>query len=325
MKIAEIGGEFALIKRVTGKCYDPAVIKGIGDDCAVLEYNSDKYLLVTVDMMVENDHFNLKWHSPYQVGRKLMESNVSDIFAMGGAPRWAFVSISIKPDMDVEFMEELYRGINDSALKHGVTVPGGDTTHGEMLTLSLTLLGDVEKSLVRLRSHAVPGDLLCVTGTLGKSEAGLRLLRKGRRDGYLQGHLEPQCRLVNEAASIAQYAHAMIDVSDGLGSETRHICEESGAGARIDWRNIPLSYETREAAKIINCDPYEYALYGGEDFELVFTIPSANIQKLRNEFQDFTVVGKILPKEEGLYLLKDGEKMDVKKGFDHFAGTEELL
>jgi thiamine-monophosphate kinase len=322
MKIADIGGEFALIKRVTGKCTDPAVIQGIGDDCAVLEYTTEKYLLITVDMMVENDHFNLEWHSPFQVGRKLMESNVSDILAMGGAPHWAFVSIALKPNVEVEFMEELYRGMYESASKHNVAIIGGDTTHGESMTLSLTLMGDVEKSQVRLRSHAIPGDLLCVTGTLGKSEAGLRLLRKGRLDGYVYGHLEPQCRLVSEADAIARYAHAMIDVSDGLGSETRHICEESHTGARIDWEDIPISDETREAAYSINCDPHEYALYGGEDFELVFTIPAKNIPELRKEFRDFTIVGEILPKEDGLFLLKDDEKMEVKNGYDHFAGDD---
>jgi thiamine-monophosphate kinase len=319
MRIAEIGGEFALIKRVTGACRNPAVVQGIGDDCAVLEYTADRYMLVTVDMMVENDHFTLGWHSPSQVGSKLMESNVSDILAMGGVPRWAFVSLSLKPDLDVEFVEELYRGMFRSAERHGVALIGGDTTHGRDMTLSLTLIGDVEKSQVRLRSHALPGDLLCVTGTLGKSEAGLRLLKRGRRDGYVQGHLEPRCRTVEEAGAIARHAHAMIDVSDGLGSETRHICEESRTGARIDWDKIPISLETGEAALSIGCDPCEYALYGGEDFELVFTVAPKKLADLQESFSDFTVVGEILPAEKGLFLTRDGARLEVKGGFDHFA------
>jgi thiamine-monophosphate kinase len=321
MKISEIGGEFAFIRRVTGVSYnDPAIVKGVGDDCAVLEYTPDKYLLVTVDMMVENDHFSLAWHSPNQVGQKLMEVNVSDIVAMGGTPRWAFISLALTADTQVEFMDEFYRGLYDSARKHNVALIGGDTTHGRELVLNLALIGDVERNLVRLRSHAMPGDLICVTGTLGKSDAGLRLLRNGKKEGYLDGHLEPQCRLELEGKAIARHAHAMIDVSDGLGSEVTHICEESGTGARIDWENIPLSQDTIEAARAVSGDPHQYALYGGEDFELVFTIPQENIPALQKEFYDFTVVGEILPKENGIYILKEGRRLEVKKGYDHFAG-----
>lgn len=320
MKIADIGGEFALIRRLTSLSYDdPAIIKGVGDDCAVLEYTADKYLLVTVDMMVENDHFSLTWHTPEQVGKKLMESNVSDIIAMGGTPRWAFISLSLTQVTDVEFMDEFYRGLYDSARKHGVAIVGGDTTHGRDLVINLALVGDVDKGLVRLRSHAQPGDLICVTGTLGKSQAGLKLLLNDRRDGYLNGHLEPQCRKEWEGKAIARYAHAMIDVSDGLGSEVTHICEQSGTGACINWEKIPLSKDTIEAARMISGNPHEYALYGGEDFELVFTIPKGNIPALQKEFSDFTEVGEILPKEAGISILKDGSRQDVKKGYDHFA------
>jgi thiamine-monophosphate kinase len=321
MKISEIGGEFAFIRRVTGASYnDPAIVKGVGDDCAVLEYTPDKYLLVTVDMMVENDHFSLAWHSPNQVGKKLMEVNVSDIVAMGGTPRWAFISLALTADTQVEFMDDFYRGLYDAARKHNVALIGGDTTHGRELVLNLALIGDVDRNLVRLRSHAMPGHLICVTGTLGKSEAGLRLLRNGKKEGFLDGHLEPQCRLEREGKAIALHAHAMIDVSDGLGSEVTHICEESGTGARIDWENIPLSQDTIEAARAVSGDPHQYALYGGEDFELVFTIPQENIPALQKEFSDFTVVGEILPKENGIYILKEGRRLEVKKGYNHFAG-----
>ncbi len=319
MRIAELGGEFALIKRLTGESQDPAVIKGVGDDCAVVEYTQEKYLLITVDMMVEDDHFTLAWHTPFQIGRKLMESNVSDILAMGGSPSWAFLSLSLKTDTTVEFMEELYRGLYDSAARHEVSLIGGDTTHGCEMTLSLTVIGEVEKSMLRLRSDAVPGDFICVTGTLGKSEAGLRLLKRGVRDGYVQGHLEPHCRTREEAMAIARHAHAMIDVSDGLGSEVRHICEESGTGAQIDWERIPISIDTLQMAQLLQEESQEYALYGGEDFELVFTIPPENIAMLKEEFSDFTVVGEILPKPEGLHRLKEGNMVAMRGGYDHFA------
>lgn len=321
MKISDIGGEFGLIKRVTGARFeDPAVVKGVGDDCAVLEYTGDSYLLVTVDMMVDGSHFSLDWHSPYQVGKKLMEVNVSDIIAMGGSPRWAFISLVLTPETSVEFMDELYRGLYDSAGRHRLALVGGDTTHGGIMALNLALVGDVEKQFVRFRSGARPGDLICVTGTLGKNEAGLRLLQAGKKTGYLSGYLEPRCRREEEGKIIARRAHAMIDVSDGLASEVVHICEESGTGARIDRGDLPLSKETVEAARAVSGDPREYALYGGEDFELVFAIPPDRIAGLRNEFSDFSVVGEILPKVEGLYILSDGNKMEMKRGYDHFAG-----
>jgi thiamine-monophosphate kinase len=248
-----------------------------------------------------------------------MESNVSDIIAMGGTPRWAFISLALTQTTDVELMDAFYGGLYDSAKKHHVALLGGDTTHGRDLVLNLALIGEVDKGFVRLRSHAVPGDLICVTGDLGKSQAGLKLLLNGRTDGYLKGHLEPQCRLEWEGKAIARYAHAMIDVSDGLASEVTHICEESGTGACIDWEKIPLSKDTIEAARILFGDPHEYALYGGEDFELVFTIPKANVPDLKKEFSDFTIVGEILPKKDGIFILKEGSRKEVKKGYDHFA------
>jgi len=172
LKMADIGGEFALIRHLTGVEHsDPAIVKGVGDDCAVLEYTPDKYLLVTVDMMVENDQFSLAWHTPCQVGKKLMESNVSDIVSMGGPPRWAFISLALTPDTQVEFMDEFYRGLYNSADKHSVALIGGGTTHDRDLVLNLALVGDVDKNFVRLRSHAVPGDLICATRGPGK-EAG---------------------------------------------------------------------------------------------------------------------------------------------------------
>lgn len=319
MKISEIGGEFAFIKRVTGmKYHDPALIQGVGDDCAVLEYTADRYMLVTVDMMVEGTHFSTEWYTPHQVGMKLMEVNVSDIIAMGGTPRWAFISLALTAHTEVEFMDEFYRGLYDSAKKHGVALAGGDTTLGKELALNLALIGDVDKDAVRLRSGAVPGDIICVTGTLGKSEAGLRLLLAGRRDGYLDGYLEPKSRLAEEGCLIARRARAMIDVSDGLASEVGHLCEESGTGARIDWKTIPLSSRTLEAARAVGGDPRRYALYGGEDFELVFTIPPGAVDELKKSFADFTAVGEILPKEQGIFVDRDGDRLALKSGFDHF-------
>ena len=305
MNIADIGGESALIKRIVKDINDNDIIKGIGDDCAVI-------------MMVENDHFNLDWYSPEQVGMKLMESNVSDIFAMGGTPKYAFLSMSLKKDTSVEFIEGLYKGLYLSAKRHNVLILGGDTTHGTEYVFNLTLVGEINPKLLCLRSMAHKGDIVCVTGRLGGSTAGLELLRN-RKDGYLTDHLEPNARTKAEAETIATYANAMIDVSDGLGSEVKHICNESNLGALIFYDKIPISGETEESAVKLNKNSYDFALYGGEDFELVFTIQRNKLELLKKHFSDFTIVGIIHEKDKGVYLLKDGKKHKLNKGYDHFV------
>jgi thiamine-monophosphate kinase len=323
VKISEIGGEFALIRRLAERVSsgspvrDPAVVQGIGDDCAVLEYAGGRYLLVTTDMLVENVHFTLSSHTPGQVGRKLAESNVSDILAMGGTPRHAFLACSLKPDTEVEFVDALVDGLAASFRRHGVQLLGGDTTRGGEYAFNLTLLGEVERDLLRLRSAAVPGDLLCTTGTLGGNAAGLELFRRGV-EGYRQDFLEPRARTAEEARAIARQARAMIDVSDGLASETGHICACSRVGAEIELERVPISPHTRESARRLGLDPLELALYGGEDYQLLFTLPPENLAALRDGFADFTVIGRVLPEEAGLRLLRGGHAEQPRRGWDHF-------
>ncbi|MBN1412441.1 MAG: thiamine-phosphate kinase [Spirochaetales bacterium] len=319
MKLGDLGGEFEFIKHVTSNIgLPPGVVKGAGDDCAVLDYSDSEYLLVTTDMMVENDHFNLKWFSPGQTGWKLSESNVSDILAMGGSPLYAFISMSLLRDTTVEFMDDFYKGLLASFKRHSVTLLGGDTTHGTEYVFNLTLVGKVDKKGIRYRSGAKPGDIICVTGRLGGSTAGLKLLLQGKQ-GYIDAHVSPRCRTAAEAAAIAGYANAMIDVSDGLASEVTHICRQSGTGARIDRSVIPMSAETLDAAEKTGLDPYDFALYGGEDFELLFTMDPGNIPQLNKKFNDFTAVGEILSADRGIYISVDGENQPLKKGYDHFA------
>ena len=269
-------------------------------------------------MMVENDHFCLKWQTPFQVGMKLMEVNVSDIISMGGEPEHAFLSMSLTKDTQVEFIEEFYRGLYSSAKEHGVTLLGGDTTHGTEYVFNLTLLGKVCPSGLRLRSMAKVGDVICVTGMLGGSTAGLKLLLKNK-SGYLKDHLEPKSRTVNEGRMIASFANAMIDVSDGLGSEVTHICNNSNVGAVINHNSIPISRNTIISGETVKMDPYDFALYGGEDFEIVFTIEKNKINELKKIFTDFNEVGEILPLEKGIYINKNGQKLKVEKGYNHFA------
>ena len=316
MKLKDLGGEFALINRIARQYDDQRLVMGIGDDCALLDWPKGQQL-VTTDMMVEGDHFRTDWSSPQQIGGKLMESNVSDIVCKGGTPVFAFLSLCLTKETTVAFMDGFYEGLYASAARHGVMLVGGDTTHGDRHVLNLTLIGTAGPRTPR-RSGAQVGDLLCVTGRLGGSTAGLKLLLHGQA-GDLEDHVNPRSRTVAEGRIIARHATATIDVSDGLGSETRHICEQSGCGARIDRDRIPLSAATRETADRLGLDAYDFALYGGEDFEIVFTLPPARLRDLRAEFDDFTVVGEMLPATAGISLMVDGRVEALKRGYDHFA------
>ncbi len=310
--IRDCGGEFALINRLARR---GGAVVGIGDDAAVLKYTKDRHLLFTTDMLCDGDHFRREWSTPRQIGLKAMESNVSDIAAMGGLPTYAVISLSLTPDTSVEFLEGLYSGLYESADGHGVRIVGGDTTHAATMVINVALLGEVEKSMLCLRSGARAGDLICVTGDLGKSAAGLELMKAGL-EGDVTDHMEPKCRL-REARKIAKYATAMIDVSDGLASEVNHICDMSGAGAIVYRDLIPLSKTTRMSAKAAGKDPYDLALNGGEDYELVFTVPERDLKKIRPGCQ-VTVVGEILPRKRGSCIEAGGRKTPLQGGYDHF-------
>jgi thiamine-monophosphate kinase len=319
MTIGEIGGEFELLRRLTRRdLSDPALKLGVGDDCAVLAYTDTRDLLVTTDMMVEDDHFSTAWQTPFQIGMKLMEVNVSDIVCKGGVPKFAFLSMCLKKDTSYEFVEDFYRGLYASAGNHGVLLVGGDTTHGAQLVFNLAMLGEVDPKILRLRSGARIGDLVGVTGTLGGSTAGLELLRN-KLHGHTLDHLEPKSRLAAEGLAICRHANATIDVSDGLASEVTHLARESGIGAVIEYDKIPYSSTTIESARRLARDPADFALYGGEDFQIVFSIAEDEMPRLREEFADFTIVGEMRPAEEGIYLRKDGQKLPLQKGYDHFA------
>jgi thiamine-monophosphate kinase len=244
MNIQDIGGEFALIDRLArhSRIKHPDLVAGIGDDAAVIggSFPGGDYLLVTTDMLVERSHFRRDWATPLQVGLKSVACNVSDIAAMGGTPTFMFVSLALAPDTEVAWLESLYAGMTEACRRYGVVLAGGDTTHGELATICITLLGRVSPENLRLRSHARPGELLCVTGPLGGSAAGLAMLTAGLdTPHYLrEKHLAPDCRL-DVSPLIAPVARAMIDVSDGLAAEVNHICDQSGTGAKIIVADMP--------------------------------------------------------------------------------------
>jgi thiamine-monophosphate kinase len=325
MKINEFGGEFALIEQLAklAPTRHSDLATGIGDDAAVIRHTSSDgdLILVTTDMLVEASHFNREWSTPEQIGIKSVACNVSDIAAMGGTPAFMFVSLALPPSTEVIWVQSLYQGMADACRRYGMVLAGGDTTHGKDVTISITLLGKVSADSLCLRSHAQPGDVLAVTGHLGASAAGLAMLVAGLNPpSYLRDkHVAPGCRL-DVSSAIAPLAHAMIDISDGLAAEVNHICDQSGTGALIYAADIPIHQTVKDAAVQTGNDALGFALSGGEDFELLFSIPASNTPRLDELGIDVTVVGRITQAKSGRFLeFPDGTRKPLTGGYNHFA------
>lgn len=315
MKIKQIGGELALIQMIKRKPKNRNVLVGIGDDAAVVKF-AGKKLVLTTDMLVEDDHFSLKWSTPKQIGMKAMQVNVSDIASMNATPLYALVSVCLKKESSVEFVKGLYDGIYSVAKECSVDVIGGDFTHGEKVVVNIAMVGVADGRLC-LRSHAKPGDHILVSGKLGASTAGLELLLK-KAKGFKKvkrKHLQPRAQ-IRKARAIGKIANAAEDVSDGLASEVRNICIESRCGAEIFVDRIPVSAEVKRAASFLERKATDFALFGGEDFELVFTVSKKNLPRARKLGIE---VGRIT-KSRKIYLVENGKKKELKKaGFDHFS------
>lgn len=321
MNIAELG-ELELIKKISKniKLFSKEIVKGIGDDTAVLKFDKKHYMLLTTDTLVEDDHFNLKWFSAEQVGKKAIESNVSDIASMGGFPKYALISIILPKNTNINLIDKLYNGINKNCKKYKINIIGGNFSNGKNIVISVTMIGLVEKKRLCLRSNAKVNDLIAVTGNLGASRAGLQLLRNKKKGSSINYYLNPKCKL-NIGRKLSNYVNAMEDISDGLASEVMHICDESNVGAIIYKEKIPLNKDTINDAKKVKKDPYDYALFGGEDFELVFTIPKNKFKKLNKLKNKITIVGKILSKNNGIYLLHKNKKKKLSHGYDQFKSN----
>ena len=317
--ISEFGGEFALIARIKEILDKPGkgVSVGIGDDCAVVEFGGKK-LVLTVDALVEGDHFG-SWFSPEQVGGKAIEANVSDIASMGAKPKFVLVGLCLRRDSEKEFVEGLYRGINAACRKYGIHVIGGNIAHGKQVVVDIFMLGELGAGAKPcLRSAAKPGDFIVSSGNLGGSCAGLNLFLKNVSGfgGVKRFHVEPHANL-DKALALAPLANAMADVSDGLASEVKNICAESGCGAVIFAEGVPIAREVREAASALGMDCLDFALFGGEDYELVATVPEKNLDSVKA--LGATVVGRITA-EEGVFLERDGGRVLLeRRGYDHFG------
>lgn len=334
MKIEEIG-EFGLIDRIKAIVNGPSgeLVVGIEDDCAVVRWSDDKVLLLTTDTLIQGIHFNLDYFTFYQIGWRAVAANLSDIAAMGGWPRFVLATLALPKDTQVESVEEMYAGMKALADRFETSIVGGDTTASEeLLVVSLTVVGQVEPDKLTRRSAAQIGDAVFVTGTLGGAQAGLTVLKAQKPSLVEQNpvvvgrHLTPEPRIREARFLVENFdIHAMIDISDGLASETHHVCKNSAVGALLLQEAIPLDSQTRAVAALFNENALDYALCGGEDYELLFTAPPEIASDLSLKFyKEFSIpctkIGKIVASSAGVRIeTGDGRRTSLSaRGYDHF-------
>ena len=330
MKRTELNeiGEFGLINRVKNQALvsHKSTIFGIGDDAAVIEKNENEVLVLTTDMLVEGIHFDLTYMPLKHLGYKAIAVNISDIAAMNAIPQQITVSIALSNRFSLEAVDELYEGIRKACESYKVDLVGGDTVASRSgLVLSVTAVGFCRKEEVTYRSNARAGDILCVTGDLGGAYMGLQVMEREKqvflanpdmqpelegKDYVVQRQLRPEARMdvIHELRELKVLPTSMIDISDGLASEIFHLSTQSGLGTEVVEENLPIDKHTYEAALEFNLDPLTCIMNGGEDYELLFTIQSSDMEKLRNH-PDITMIGRMMEKEAGVYLIsKAGNK-----------------
>jgi thiamine-monophosphate kinase len=335
--------EFELIRRLRQLIPIPSsrtasIIAGIGDDAAIVQPTVGHVLVATTDLVAEHVHFDLTYMTYRQVGYRAVIANLSDIAAMGGSPRYALVALAVGPNTTARDVTALYTGIAAACTAAETAVIGGDTsasTNG--LIISIALLGEAKPGQILRRGGARPGDVLYVTGTLGDSRAGLELLRARRHERtilspratrfLMRRHIAPTARLSEgQALSESQLATAAIDVSDGLAGDLRHICEENSVGALIDLRRLPLSPALRAFARARHHKPFDYALSGGEDYELLFTVSKANVARtdalIRRGRLCATPIGVITDQKQGIRMMTTQGKITplTARSYEHHIG-----
>ena len=334
----ESPGEFELIARLTRHLTTrPEVVLGAGDDCAILDLPGPDLVLLTCDSQVEGVHFSFEIASPEQIGRKALAINLSDIAAMGGEPRYALVSLILPRRLSFPLLDGIYTGLHQEAERYSTAIVGGNISgagKGEQLIIDITLVGTVERRHALVRSGASIGDILCVTGTLGNSAAGFSTLLHADQQYPLDAldyvrdrHRTPQPR-IHEGRVLSQFGPgvvtAMLDISDGLSGDLWHICERSGVGARVELPQLPLSPQLRLIATKGERDPLEWALHGGEEYELLFTLSPGHERTVSETVlaatgTPVTKIGVIAPAEEGVkVVLADGRQEELEvRSWDH--------
>ena len=341
MEIAELG-EFGLIKHLTNdiKPENPSTEKGVGDDCAVLNYGGPSRVLVTTDMLMEGVHFDLQYTPLKHLGYKSVMVNLSDVYAMNGTPRQITVSLALSKRFTVEDIEQIYAGMLLACQQHHVDLVGGDTTSSLTgLAISITAIGEAPAEEIVYRSGAKPTDLICVSGNLGAAYMGLQLLEREKiiynqqvkeagesrdkmqfepdftgREYLLERQLRPEARrdIAEQLRKAGIRPTAMMDISDGLSSELMHICQQSNTGCRVYEERIPLDYQTAVMAEELNMNVTTCALNGGEDYELLFTVPLTMNERV-SQLPDVKVIGYITEPSLGQALItRDGQEFELK-------------
>lgn len=340
-------GEFGLIHHLTDgyKTKNESTLRGVGDDCAVLHY-PDSEVLVTTDMLMEGVHFDLTYIDLQHLGYKAAMVNISDIFAMNGTPRQITVSIALSKRFSIEDMEQFYSGLRMACDKWGVDIVGGDTTSSYTgLAICITCIGEAKSSDIVYRNGAHDTDLICVSGDLGAAYMGLQLLEREKSVYYqqvneaqkkgdkwrleelknfqpdfagkeylLQRQLQTEARgdIIAKLKELNIHPTAMMDISDGLSSELMHICEQSNCGCRIYEKNIPIDYQTAVMAEELNMNVTTCALNGGEDYELLFTVPIGDHEKIEL-MEGVKLIGHITRPELGKMLVtRDNNEFELK-------------
>jgi thiamine-monophosphate kinase len=324
-------GEFGLIKHLTQdiELQNAETHYGVGDDAAVLDFG-EKEVLVTTDLLMEGVHFDLVYTPLKHLGYKSAQVNFSDIYAMGGTPKQITVSIALSKRFCIEDLEAFYDGLKLACALHHVDIVGGDTTSSVTgLAISITCIGEVEKGKAVYRNGAHVTDLICVSGDLGAAYMGLQLLEREKKvfegekevnpdfsgkEYLLERQLKPEARrdIVEALAKAGIRPTAMMDISDGLSSELMHICSQSQTGCRIYEERIPIDYQTAVMAEELNMNVTTCALNGGEDYELLFTVPLTDHERV-SALKDVKVIGHITKPELGCALItRDGQEFELK-------------
>lgn len=328
-------GEFALIDHLTSGAKGSEkkeVIVSVGDDCAVLAKNSDTDTLVTTDMLLEGVHFDLTYTPMKHLGYKSVAVNVSDICAMNGTPQSITIGLGISSKFSVELLEDFYDGVYAACKQYGVTLVGGDTCASRNgLIISITCIGEVEHNKAVLRSTARPNDIICVTGNLGAAFMGFKLLEREKKtfeenpsedftpdfSGYeylIERQLKPEAQIHLKALlqAVGVEATSMIDISDGLSSELIHLSQKSGVGIKVFEDKIPIDYQTISLCETMNMDPITVAFNGGEDYELLFTVPLTDIDKIQS-IEGISVIGHTTDDPGEKYLIsKNGTQVTLQ-------------
>lgn len=332
MKLSDIG-EFGLINRFAKQFsnFGASNTLGIGDDCAILPLNENESYIVSTDLLIEDIHFLRNKITPFELGYKSLAVNLSDIAAMGGQPQFSFLSIAIPKDVEVEYLDQFIEGYHQLSSKYNTNLMGGDTTKSvDRLAINVLVVGKIENNKIKLRSDAQTNDIICVTGNLGDSAGGLQILldqlpvnQKSKQ--LLDAHHLPEPR-IKEGLFLSQFkgVHAMMDISDGIASDLRHILNASKQSATIELQSLPTSEVLQQLAKEHYWDITQMATSGGEDYELILTIDSNYFEGIAPKFyqrfqKPLYKIGTITEGMPKISWTNNGKKIETNQsGFNHF-------